>query len=170
MKKERHETMGLAWSRWQEVVPEDEAVLNSVDVVAQSHFILSYLRDVVDELDIVTFAGRNRFKVPLPGKGGCHYVEPRSSRPAAPDDLTLLPGALSGVCSLKEHDYFFFQYSSFSDSGTVYQATITKAAAGRITVDSKIIFRAEVPGLNPDNFVTRQVATPRMPGPYGLGT
>ena len=108
--------------RFVDVVPEDGkgGVLNGAQPVAGKFLLLSYLRDVVDELELCLLEGGDdggkerkvaRVKVPLPGKG-----------------------TLDSLCARKETDEFFYKYSSFNDPGTVYRAEIRlpppPAAAG----------------------------------------
>jgi len=101
-----------------DVVPEDGkgGVLNGAQPVAGKFLLLSYLRDVVDELELCLLEGGGReggkeggvarVKVALPGKG-----------------------TLDSVCARKETGEFFYKYSSFNDPGTVYRAEIRLPAA-----------------------------------------
>jgi prolyl oligopeptidase len=190
-----------------DVVPEDAkgGVLNGAQPVAGKFLLLSYLRDVVDELELCLLEGGGgkaggvaRVKVALPGKG-----------------------TLDSVCARKETGEFFYKYSSFNDPGTVYRAEIrlpaAAAAAGaaeeltppvspdekagsvpgagaekgkggkkrggkggktgkggnsskiapaaaapvdvlsRVEVPHAVLFRAVIPGLNPEEYATEQV-------------
>ena len=76
----------LAALRYSDVVAMDEGVLNDAQAVAGKFLLLQYLRDVVDELEIVPLAGGKRVKVPLPGKGKDREVE-RSDRSIADSSL-----------------------------------------------------------------------------------
>jgi len=53
----------------QDVIPEDQGVLQDAAVVAKDYLLLTYLRDVVHHLEIVSLDGKYREAVKLPGKG-----------------------------------------------------------------------------------------------------
>ena len=53
---------------------------------------------------------------------------------------------------------FFFKYSSFNDPGTVYRVELIEGPNLTIkAVPTSLVFRSDIPGLNPDEYVTSQV-------------
>ncbi|EWM26305.1 prolyl endopeptidase [Nannochloropsis gaditana] len=108
-----------------DVVPEDSkgGVLTRVQPVAGRFLLLSYLRNVTDELELC-FLDREPV---VEAKGGQGKAEGPGAISRGPARLPVsLPGTgtVDSLCARKETAEFFFKFSSFSDPGTVYRAEI----------------------------------------------
>ncbi|WP_423129292.1 prolyl oligopeptidase family serine peptidase [Gaoshiqia sp. Z1-71] len=87
---------------WQEIIPEKENVLESVDFAA-GRLIVKYMKDARSELEVYHYAGDFDYAIELPGIGS---VESFSGK--------------------KDEQIAFYSYQSFNTPGEIYQYDFVK--------------------------------------------
>lgn len=116
---------------WKELIPQHEKdVLEWAAAVKGDNMVLCYLKDCANVLELRSLeTGRLKTPITLPGIGSI--------------------GSFTGKRKLSQ---FFFSFSSFTEASAIYQFDVTSPG-----LDAKLFKRAEISGLNPDDFVTKQV-------------
>lgn len=113
-----------------DVVPQDSlAVLEAAYPTAGTKLVLRYLRDAHAHLEICNVDGSSKRALELPSIG-----------------------SLEGFHAKKVHNEVFFKLVNFQDAGSTYRMEVDGAS-----VNIEVFKRTEVPGLNPEEFETRQV-------------
>lgn len=74
-----------------------------------------------------------------------------------PVPCVMTTGQLESVCTDRDREELFYKYTSFNDPGTVFKASVKVKPGAPLSIDSKVHFRVNIPGLNPDDFETKQV-------------
>ncbi|CAM9414082.1 unnamed protein product, partial [Sphacelaria rigidula] len=120
------------------VVPEDSTgVLTEVSAVAGDRLVLTFERDAYVQLEICDLAGGHRKPIEMPSIG-----------------------TIEQVSAEKKHDHIFLKFTNFVTPGMIYGGNVEKIGEGE-TQDTSVkleVFRnTEVPGINVDNFETKQV-------------
>ncbi|PLW39357.1 hypothetical protein PCASD_05015 [Puccinia coronata f. sp. avenae] len=117
---------------FQDLVAEDPAaVLEGYHATNQELVVLSYSRDVKDELYLHEIKSGKRIK-------------------RIGEDLI---GTIGGLSGRREHAEFFFQISSFLSPGTVYRYRFDRQEEQALTEFRKTLLG----GLNSNDFVSKQV-------------
>ncbi|KZT74475.1 hypothetical protein DAEQUDRAFT_720646 [Daedalea quercina L-15889] len=116
---------------FREVIPEDKnAHLGAITAVNHDYFVVTYKRDVIDEIYIYDLSGKRLSRV------GADFV-----------------GA-ARVSAKRQHSWFFAQLIGFTNPGIVAKYDFTeKEEAKRWSVYRKTV----VAGLNSDDFEAKQV-------------
>lgn len=100
-----------ARAAWKELVPQNDAVLESVGLVGE-RLVLTYLRNAASELEIHSLDGKLVRKVALPGIG-----------------------TTGGIGGNPDEDTGYFGFSSFSEPSVVFETSIAK---GTVTEWSRV--------------------------------
>ncbi|KAA1076251.1 hypothetical protein PGT21_036362 [Puccinia graminis f. sp. tritici] len=117
---------------FKDLIPEDpQAVLEGYYPTNKEFTVLSYSRDVKDELYLHEIKSGKRIK----RIGG---------------DLI---GTIGGLSGRRKHDEFFFQISSFLSPGTVYRYRFDRQEDQELVEFRKTL----IPGFNSNDFVSKQV-------------
>lgn len=117
---------------FEDLIPEDsEAVLEGFHPAHNDFIVLSYSRDVKDELYLHDLRSGRRIK-------------------RIGQDLI---GTISAVTGRREHDEFFFYLSSFLSPGTVYRYRFDRPEGQELVEFRKTLLG----GLNSNDFVSKQV-------------
>ncbi|KAI7938203.1 hypothetical protein MJO28_015123 [Puccinia striiformis f. sp. tritici] len=115
-----------------DLIKEDpEAVLEGYHPTNKDLVVLSYSRDVKDELYLHELESGKRIK-PI----GQHLI-----------------GTIGGLSGKRTHNEFFFQISSFLSPGTVYRYRFDRPEGEELTVFRKTL----IEGLNSNDFISKQV-------------
>ncbi|KAG5176056.1 prolyl endopeptidase [Tribonema minus] len=118
-----------------DVVQQDSvAVLEGAYAVANDRLVLLYMRDAYEQLEICDLNGGDRRSIQLPSIG-----------------------SIEGISAKKTKNEMFFKFVNFQDAGTTYRCEITRKQDGKIEISRDVFKRTVVPGLNPDDFETKQV-------------
>ncbi|HVV86964.1 MAG TPA: prolyl oligopeptidase family serine peptidase [Kofleriaceae bacterium] len=96
---------------WKEIVPESDAVLESVGVVGD-HLVLTYLRDASSELEVRSLEGKAVRKVALPGIG-----------------------TTGGIGGNPDEDTGYFGFSSFTEPSVIFETSIK---SGKVSEWSRV--------------------------------
>jgi prolyl oligopeptidase len=91
---------------WKEILPEQDTTLDGMQIVG-GHLVVTYLRDVVSEMEVRTLGGKLVRKVDLPPLG-----------------------STGGMTGRADEDAAYFGFSSFNQVGTIYKTSIR---TGKVT-------------------------------------
>jgi prolyl oligopeptidase len=109
-----------ARAAWKELVPESDAVLESVSVVGE-HLALTYMRNAASELELRDLDGKRPRKVALPGIG-----------------------TTGGIGGNPDEDTGYFGFSSFTEPSIIYETSIK---TGAVTEWSRVKLPIDTSGL-----------------------
>ncbi|CAM9773071.1 unnamed protein product [Chrysoparadoxa australica] len=118
-----------------DVVPEDStAVLSDATCIAGKHLVLLYLRDAHEHLFHCSLEGQGKRPIELPSIG-----------------------SIQGLFAKKEYNELFFNFTNFQDPGTIYRGVLEEKEDGSADVSTAVFKSVDVPGLDANEFETRQV-------------
>lgn len=121
-----------AKENWIDVVANDPNDLLSwgevFSVAGMDYILLNFTRKVVSELELRYLEGKTIKKFDLP------------------------PGTIMKIPGRREHDEFFFQFTSFLSPGQVYHFDLKD-----LTKEAHLIKQSKPSGFNPDDYMIEQV-------------